>query len=95
MGAIGGLRGKRKLEVLVLGREGELNLSGNAVGFLVSPEGSLEGCGHAFKVRLITTVEYSSSSPVPVLSHHHIQQLRTIVKEEGGKGVAVFARELL
>lgn len=72
-----------------------MNSSGNAVGFLVSPEGSLEGCGHEFKVRLVTTVVYFSSSPAPVLSHHHIQLLRTIVKEEGGKGVAVFARELL
>lgn len=72
-----------------------MSLSGNAVGFPGSPEGSLAVCSYEFKMRLASTVVYFSSPSVSLLSCHHIQLLRTIVKEERGKEVALFARGLL
>lgn len=51
-------------------------------------------CSHEFKVRLVSVVVYSSSPSSPLRSYHHVQLLRTIVKEERGKRVALFTKEL-
>lgn len=51
--------------------------SGNSEEFLGSPEGPLEVCGYNFKVKLLS-IWYAP----PLLSYHHIQMLRTTVKDE-------------
>ena len=80
------MKGKKTLEVV---SKGELSLSGNSEEFLGSPEGPLEVCGHNFKVKLL-----SIWCTPPLLSYHHIQMLRTTVKDER-TGVALVCKGII